>query len=118
METQLNQGYGTQAQEPLPNSTAVLVLGIGSIIGCFCYGLIGTVLSVIALVLASKSKALLRQNPNAYTPGSVSNLNTGRICAIVGLVLSLLFIALVLFGIAFFGLEALRNPEEFMKKYE
>ncbi|WP_207496681.1 CCC motif membrane protein [Aridibaculum aurantiacum] len=116
MENNYYQGY--QAQEPLPNSTAILVLGISSIVGCFCYGLPGTVLAIISLVLASKSKQLYNANPTAYTPGSVSNMNTGRICAIIGLTISILFLALAIFGIAYFGMEALRNPEEYMKRYE
>jgi nicotinamide riboside transporter PnuC len=117
MENQFQPGYGSQqVQQPLPNATAVLVLGIVSIVGCFCYGIVGTICGIIALVLASKDNAKYRANPEAYTPGSLKNLNAGRVCAIIGLILSLLYIALVIFGISFLGMEALRHPENFMKR--
>jgi len=100
--------YG-MPQQPLPNSTTVLVLGILSIVGCFCYGIPGIILGIIALVLHSKDKALLDVNPDLYTAGSVSNLNAGRVCAIIGLCLSalaLVYIILV-YTIAFTGLSVL-----------
>ena len=45
-----------QTKQPLPNATAVLVLGIISIVGCFCYGIVGLICGIIALILASKAK--------------------------------------------------------------
>jgi hypothetical protein len=116
MENQTQQGYGMQVQQPLPNSTAVLVLGIVSIIGCFCYGIVGTVCGIIALVLASKSKKLYEANPEAYTVSSFKNMNAGRICAIIGLILSIIYLALVIFGISIIGMEALKNPQNFMNR--
>ena len=38
----------------LPNGTAVLVLGILSIVTCCCYGFIGLTFGIIAVVLANK----------------------------------------------------------------
>ena len=70
-------------QQSLQNATAVLVLGILSLVICF----IGIVLGIIALVLANKDLRLYRANPELYTPGSYNNLKAGRICAIVGLIL-------------------------------
>ena len=46
-QQQFSQPFG---QQQLPNATAVLVLGIISIVGCFCYGIIGLILGIIALV--------------------------------------------------------------------
>jgi uncharacterized protein YacL len=94
MENQEFQGSQQQYQPPvtpfqnkipLPNSTAILVLGILSIVVCCFFGII---MGIIALVLASKGKALYDANPNLYTESSFSNMKTGRICAIIGLVLS------------------------------
>ena len=49
----INPLFNTQYNQiPVPNSAAVLVLGILSIVLCFCYGLIGMTLGIIALVLA------------------------------------------------------------------
>lgn len=119
MENQFQQpGYGPQVQQPLPNATAVLVLGIVSIIGCFCYGVPGIICGIIALILASKSNELYRQNPEAYTESSAKNINAGKICAIIGLILSVIYLALVIFGLSYFGMEMLSDPEGFMEKYK
>lgn len=74
--------------ENLPDSTAVLVLGILSIIGGFCYGIVGLILGIIALALAGRPERLYRADPNRYSYSSYSNLKAGRVCAIVGLVIS------------------------------
>jgi uncharacterized protein YqhQ len=84
-------------QGDLPNSTAVLVLGILSIVGCFCYGIVGLVLGIIALVLHKKDKALYDSDPTKYG-ASFKNSKAGNICAIVGLILSIIY---VLFFIAY-----------------
>ena len=102
-----------ETQQKLPNATAVLVLGIVSIITCCCYGF-GVVLAIIALVLASKDLKMYRANPSLYT--NYSNLNTGRILAIIGLVLSVIYIAYVIWIISYFGMEALQNPAVMQEK--
>lgn len=93
---------------PLPNSTAVLVLGIISIVGCFCYGIVGLVCGIIALVLASKSLKDYNANPQGFTPSSFSNLKAGRVCAIIGLSLSSFYfvyfiVMLIIYGSIFAG---------------
>jgi M penetrans paralogue family 26 len=103
-------------QIPLPNATAVLVLGIIGIVGCFCYGLPGLICSVIALVLASKDLKMYNASPDAYTLGSLSNLKGGRICAIIGLSLSILYFLLIIFIIITVGFAALRDPTHFMQQ--
>lgn len=96
---QFNQQFGQAfGQQQLPNSTAVLVLGIISIVGCFCYGIVGLVLGIIALVLASKANTLLEQNPSIYSEASVKNLKAGKVCAIIGTSLSALcFIFMIVY---------------------
>lgn len=101
-------------QRSLPNATAVLVLGILSVLSCCCYGIPGIILGIVALVLFEKDKSLYKKNPSLYT--NYSNLNTGRILAIIGIVLSVLFIAYIIFVISFFGLETLQNPELLQEK--
>ncbi len=98
-------------QQPLPNATAVLVLGILSIVLCCCYGIVGLILGVIAIVLAGKAKALYNSNPDAYTPASFKNLNAGRVCAIIGIALSALSLAYYVWLIAVIGIDGLSNPE-------
>jgi hypothetical protein len=80
----------------LPNSTAVLVLGILSILGCFCYGIVGLILGIIALVLAQKDLKMLNASPSSYNASSANNMKAGRVCAIIGVCLSgLYFLILV-----------------------
>jgi M penetrans paralogue family 26 len=105
-----------QTPKPLPNATAVLVLGILSIVFCFCYGFIGLVLGIIALVLASKDKKLYAAYPGEYSEGSFKNLKAGRICAIIGLILSALFIVYVIVIIGIIGFSALSDPQQLMER--
>lgn len=90
-------------QKKLPNSVAVLVLGIVSIPTCFCYGIVGLVCGIIALVLANKDMNLYAANPQEYELASYNNLKAGRVCAIVGLSLSALYLLYVIVVLAFLG---------------
>lgn len=83
----------------LPNATTVMVLGILSIVTCFCYGIIGIVLGIIALVLAKKDMQLYQADPEGYD--NYSNLNTGRICAIIGISVGSLVLVLGILYVAF-----------------
>jgi hypothetical protein len=98
-------------QAILPNSTAVLVLGILSIVFCFCYGIVGLILGIIAVVLGSKGMTLYNANPGAYTLASYNNLKAGRTCGIIGLILSILtVIGLIIYVIAFASLMSSMSP--------
>lgn len=107
---QPQQDFSNQPQIALPNATAVLILGIVGIITCCCYGG-GAILSIIALVLASKDMKLYKANPHMYTKGSYSNLNAGRICAIIALVFSLSYIVMMIALVGVIGWENMQNPE-------
>ena len=72
-----------ETKPTLPNSTAVLVLGICSIVfGCFFVGLI---LGIVGLNLASQGRKMYRQDPNSYD--GYGTLNAGWIMSIIGIVL-------------------------------
>lgn len=93
----VNQQFNNQfGQMPVPNSAAILVLGILSIVFCFCYGFIGLVLGIIALVLAGKANAIYNANPTTFTISSFNNLKAGKICAIIGTILSALMLVYVI----------------------
>lgn len=94
-------------QRQLPNSTGVLVLGILSIVMCWCYGFLSVIMAIVALVLASSAEREYRQNPQAYTQASYKNLKAGKTCAIIGLCLSGLAIVCAIIYIIFFGSLAL-----------
>lgn len=104
-------GFGGM-QQALPNATAVLVLGILSIVTCCCfYGIISLVLGIIAIVLSKKDIGLYLSNAGMYTEGSYKNLKAGRLCAIIGVALSALIIIACIIFIAVFGFDMLRDQE-------
>jgi hypothetical protein len=94
----------------LPNATAVLVLGIISIVTCCCYGIIGLVCAIIALVLAKSAADLYVSAPGKYTEGSFKNMNAGKICAWIGLSLSVLYLLFLLWFVITFGFAAFSDP--------
>ncbi|WP_161531165.1 CCC motif membrane protein [Riemerella anatipestifer] len=96
-------------KQNLPNATLVLVLGILSILGCCCYGVPGIILGVVALVMYKKDNQLYLANPELYA--NYSNLTTGRVLAIIGIVLSALNVLAYVALIILFGFEALTDQE-------
>jgi cell division protein FtsX len=104
---QKNQSRGNDyihpVQQNLPNSTTVLVLGILSIIfSCWYFSVIGIILGIVTLVLARKDLILYYTNRSLYTLSSYNNLKAGRVCAIIGLVVAIIFfiiLILILIGI-------------------
>jgi M penetrans paralogue family 26 len=94
METNYNPyaNFDLKQKEPLPNATAVLVLGILSIVLCWCCYLPPIVMGIIAVVMGAQGRRLYRTSPDKYTQASYSNLNAGYICGVIGLVLTALVI--------------------------
>lgn len=111
-----NFGYGMQ--QALPNATIVLILGILSIVTCCCYGVIGLILGIVALVLSKKDRALYLANMAYYTEGSFKNLNAGRVCAIIGLILNILYLILMIVIISLFGMAALSDQQALKEALE
>lgn len=88
-----NQPTHPPRQEPLPNATTILVLGILSIVLCQPLG-------IAALIMGNNSLNAYRQNPERYSEGSLSSVKAGRICGIIGICIMALFIILFALGIA------------------
>lgn len=112
MSDQQNFISSGNQQSNLPNATAALVLGIISIVGAFCYGIVGVICGIIGLVLANKDRKLYQATPELYSPSSYSSLNAGRTCSIIGLILGGLFMLLMILYFIIFGaffMEALRQ---------
>jgi len=108
------------SQIALPNSTAVLVLGILSIVCCVCYGVVGLVLGIIAISLSKKAKLAYSSDPQKYTNSSFSNMKAGRTCAIIGTCLSAAYMLFFVIYFAIFGSmfalfmnEAMNNGSQF-----
>ncbi len=99
-------------KQKLPNATAVLILGILSILTCCCWGIVGLVLGIVALVLAKKDITLYQENPELYS--NYSNINTGRILAIIGIVLSSIYLIWTIYSIVFIGQEGMLEMQQRM----
>jgi hypothetical protein len=88
-----------ETKETLPNSTAVLVLGICSIVfSCFFVGL---VLGIIGLNLAGKGRKMYKVNPELYA--GYGALNAGWILSIIGTVLGGLYTIYWIIVVAILG---------------
>jgi hypothetical protein len=89
---QSNYGH----QQPLPNATLILVMGILSIVLCQPLG-------IAALIMGNQSISLYNQEPGRYTESSLSTVKAGRICGIIGLCLIALWILLMIAGVSIFS---------------
>ncbi len=105
-------------QVPLPNATAVLVLGITSIVLCWCQGVVGLILAVVALVLANRDLALYATNPQNFTINSFNNVKTGRTIAIIGMVLAGIFLFSIIIGLFFLGLNFALFPWDYIEEFD
>lgn len=102
-------------KQTLPNSTLILILGILSILTCCCYGIIGLILGIVALILAKKAKETYLADPELYT--GYNNVNTGRILSIIGIVLSSIYVVLIIVMLIFYGgIEGIQEVQEEMMR--
>jgi hypothetical protein len=100
-----------EPQVALPNATVVLVLGIISIVGCCCsYGTVGIICGIIALVLAKSANDLYLSDPQRYTQSSYQNVKTGRTCAWIGLIPSILSLIFMIYLVSIFGFAMFTDP--------
>lgn len=99
-----------QTQEQLQNSTLILVLGILSIVTCCCYGVIGLILGIVTLVLAKKATAIYAESPDSYT--GFQNVKTGRILAIIGLVLSAIYLVANIYLFVVYGADGIQEMQQ------
>ena len=104
--------------QKLPNATAVLILGILSIITCCCYGIFSVILGTIGIVLANKDAKLYAENPTNYT--NYNNVKIGKTLNIIGIVLGVIYLLIIIWMIATFGFDSLQDPDllkEEMNRY-
>jgi len=98
-------------RQQLPNSTLILVFGILSIVGCCCWGIVGLIFGIVALVMSKKAIELYNADPHIYT--GYQNVKTGRILAIIGIVLSTLALISNIVFLVIYGLDGM---EEFQRE--
>lgn len=78
---QINTG-----NQSLPNQGGILTLGILAIV--FFLGILGPIMGIISLSMASSSMRTYEATPEKYSPAAYRKVKNGRTCAIVGLSLS------------------------------
>ena len=100
--------------QKLPNATAVLVLGILSILTCCCYGLFGLGLAFIGLYLTHNDLKTYNAAPERFI--NFQQLNTGKILCIIGIVLNAIMLLYIIWIIKMIGFEALQNPALLQEK--
>ena len=95
-----NQNYEfKESQQKVPYAVPSLILGIVSIAACCAYGA-GIVCAIIGLVLSGKGSGIYKADPLAYDQSSYKMLNAGRICSIIGLILSIISVIILIILIA------------------
>lgn len=91
----------------LPNSTLILVFGILSILTCCCWGILGLIFGVLALMMAKKARETYLAEPDMYK--GYNNVKTGRILGIIGIVLSVIYLVLTIIAIAIYGWDGIQE---------
>lgn len=103
-------------RQQLPNATLILVFGILSIVGCCCYGIVGLIFGIAALVMAKKATNIYNADPHSYI--GYQNVKTGKILAIIGIILSSLVLISQIAMLIMFGFDGLEEMQrEMMEQY-
>lgn len=102
-------------QEEAPNNIGILILGVLSIVpGTISFGLLGIILGIVTLSLAAGTNEAINKHPEKYTASSIRLVKTGKICGIIGLVLSaLIFISLIIMAISYSS-SLMGNPDFYL----
>lgn len=103
-------------KQQIPNGTLILIMGILSIIGCCCYGLPGLIFGIVAIILAGKATKVYMEAPENYS--GFGNVKAGKIMGIIGVVLSVLMVAYMIWIISYFGWETFQNQELMQEKIQ
>ena len=93
----------------LPEASTVLVLGILSLIFTFSCGIVGLILGIIAVAMASSQRKIYMNAPGEYTESSYNNVNSGRVCGIISICIAAIIIAfaiLIVCGVVILGISA------------
>ncbi|RKN76766.1 MULTISPECIES: CCC motif membrane protein [Ulvibacterium] len=102
-------------QQKLPNATLILVLGIFGYV-CCCFAGIGIIPSAIAFIMARKSEKIYAENPELYD--NISQIKTGKIVALIALILSALVAIRWIYVISTGDWDAiLEQSREMMEQY-
>lgn len=104
-------------KQNIPNSNLILIFGIISIVTCCCGAIPGLIFGIIALVLAKKARATYAADPELYS--GYGNVKTGRILAIIGIVISSIFLIYLITIFVMYGVEGFQQiQDEYMREME
>ena len=93
------------------------MLGIISIeSSCFLFGIVGLFTGIIGLVLGNKDKGLYAATPEGYTESSMKLSKAGRVCSIIGIILSALAAIFFIIYVVFMGAAISALPWEEMSQ--
>lgn len=99
-------------QEKLPNGTMIIVLGVLGYL-CCCLAGLGIIPSAIAYFMATKAEKIYAENPDGYD--NASQIKTGKIVALIAVILNVLAIINVIYSVSTTGWDNL--VEQFMQGY-
>ena len=99
----------SESLKKIPNSVGVLVLGIVSIPTCFCYGIVGLICGIIALYLHSQGMKSYHSEPESYETSNLGMMKAGRICGIIGLSLSAIYLIIIIAVLVMSGTEGFQE---------
>ena len=91
----------------LPNSTIIIVFGILSILTCCCWGVLGLIFGILAVVMAKRAKEIHLAEPGVYK--GYNNVKIGRILGIIGIILSVIYLILIIVAIATYGWDGIQE---------
>lgn len=93
-------------QEKLPNGTMIIVLGILGYL-CCCLAGLGIIPSAIAYFMATKAEKIYAENPEGYD--NAGQIKTGKIVALIAVILNVLMIVRWIYVFATGGMEAIQE---------
>jgi predicted RNA-binding Zn-ribbon protein involved in translation (DUF1610 family) len=89
--------FASQSSQSSGKAITSMVLGIVSILTCFGYGILGLPCGIIAVIFAKKARLAIQAGT---APASSQGMATaGKVCGWIGIVLSSLMLAYLLFVI-------------------
>jgi len=99
----------------LPNATVIIVLGIFGYL-CCCFSGLGIIPAGIAYILAIQSQKLYNENPEEFL--NYDQIKTGKIVALIALILNVLIIIRIIYVISTVGWdEMMEQSREMMEQW-
>ena len=86
----------------LPNETAILILGIVSIVSSFFLGIGGVICGIIGLKLSKSSIQIFDEDSNRYKSESIKIIRIGKICSIIGLSIGAVYLVYLILSFILF----------------